>query len=156
MKVCDEYWDIIGRKKWVISPKHLIKSDNEWAEFKKQKLEKGVKVESLKRYERDRQRLKRLIEVLEKERKRARRPVKPPSERKREIEEKYHKTHIFVFRCKVPIWSDFSMEKEHYVAYKVVKDAPPNHDIVLRLHNRDFPDHQVISYYYYKTLKVKE
>jgi len=148
----DKYEDVIGRKKWVLSPKKLAVSDKEWTEFKKQKMREGVKLDSIKRYERDRKRLLKLLKFLQEERAKA----KPKEKEIKEVEVKYHKTHVFEFECEVPLWSDWKQRKTHFVAYKVVKDEKPSREIALHLHNLYFPEHRVLNFGYYKTMTIRE
>jgi len=156
LKIKKEYEDVIGRKKWVLSPQTLAKSDKEWTEFKRQKLREGVKLDSIKRYERDRRRLLKLIKLLQEEKAKAR-PKKVVEEKKVEVKEvKYHKTHVFEFECEVPIWSDWSQRKTHYIGYRAVEGEGPDKDLALHLHNLNYPEHNVINFTYYKTLTIRE
>jgi len=154
LRLTNYEWEIISRKKWVLSPKKLAVSEKEWIEFKKEKMQEGVKLESIKRYERDRRRLLRLLKLLQEEKAK----VKPKvEERKVEVKEvKYHKTHVFEFECEVPMWSDWKQRKTHYIAYRVVKDEEPDREIALYLHNLYYPEHRVLNFSYYKTMTIRE
>jgi hypothetical protein len=155
LKIRKEYEDVINRKKWVLSPKRLAVSEKEWTEFKRQKIREGVKLDSLKRYERDRKRLLKLIKLLQEEKAKAK-PKKVVVEEKEVKEIKFHKTHVFEFECEVPLWSDWKQRKTHYVAYRVVKDEEPDREIALYLHNLYFPEHRVLNFGYYKTMTIRE
>lgn len=155
MKI-DKYEDVIGRKKWVLSPKKLAVSEKEWTEFKKQKIREGVKLDSIKRYERDRNRLLKLLKFLQEERAKAKPKAKPKVKEIIKVEVKYHKTHVFEFECEVPLWSDWKEHKTHFVAYRVVKDEEPSREIALHLHNLYFPEHRIINFTYYKTMIIRE
>lgn len=154
LRITDDEWEIIKRKKWVISPKRLAVSNDEWTQYKREKITSGAKLETIKRYERDRKRFLRLLKLIKEEKAKI-----GPKERVKEVKEKpkkFHKTHIFVFKCRVPYWSDFSQIKEHYVGYRVVKDEPADEQIAYRLHKENFPEHVVLDYWYYGSIKVAE
>jgi hypothetical protein len=155
LKIRKEYEDIINRKKWVLSPKKLALPEKEWTEFKKRKVQEGVKLESLKRYERDRRRLLNLLKLLQEEKAKAK-PRKVVVEEKEVKEVKFHKTHVFEFECEVPLWSDWSQRKTHYVGYRTVRDEAPDKELALYIHNLNYPEHNVISFTYYRTLTIRE
>jgi len=152
LKISSDEWEIINRKKWVISPKKLAVSNDEWTQYKRERLSKGAKLETIKRYERDRKRLLRLLKVIKEQKAK----VKPKEVKEVKKAKRYHKTHIFVFKCRVPYWSDFSQEKEHYVGYRVVKDEPVDEGIAYRIHKENFPEHVVLDYWYYGSIRVAE
>lgn len=153
MKIKKEDFEIVGRKKWVLSPKKLAVSNEEWVQFKKQKMKEGVRKESIQRYERDRRRLLKLLKFLEEQRQKAgpKKVVEKPIE-----VEKAHNTHVFVFDCEVPMWSDWSQRKQHFISYKAVGNQPPSEQIAFRVHQRYYPEHRVLGFWYHNTIKVKE
>ncbi|UTU47221.1 hypothetical protein [Archaeal virus sp.] len=152
LRITDDEWEIINRKKWVISPKKLSVTNDEWTEYKRQRITSGAKIETIKRYERDRKRLFKLLKLIREQKAKAKPKLKEVKERPK----RFHKTHIFVFRCRVPYWSDFSTIKEHYVGYRVVKDEPADEQIAYRLHKHNFPEHVVLDYWYHGSIKVAE
>ena len=154
MKIRKEDKEIVGRKKWVISPKKLAVSNEEWVEFKKQKLREGVRKESIQRYERDRRRLLKLLKLLEEQRRKAR-PKVEVVEKPIEVV-KRHNTHVFVFDCQVPMWSDWAQRKQHFISYRAVGNQPPSEEIAFRIHQRAYPEHRVLGYWYHNTIEVNE
>lgn len=131
--------------KWVLSEQRLKLSKEDFTAFLKTKQGK-VKEATIKRYWRDWHRYHR-----------TRKPVKPAKMIKRaprRVKKVFsHYVHLYLFRCRTTIFSSMTGVTEHYFAYKSFRKRPSD-DIVMRLHRRAYPDHQVQSVRYHDTSPI--